>query len=148
MIKKLLMLVILVLVAGFALDWFEFEKGKSADGKTKFELVVDDDKIGQDTSKAKEAAKDLAGSIADGTAAMLGDGIVEGTVSGVDLGAGWLSVKTGDGIVEVAIDGTVTVKGKSDDASIESLAVGETVRVFYEEKDGVKRATRVRLPGG
>ena len=145
MIKKLLLLVVVVLVAGFALDWFEFEKGKSADGKTKFGLVVDDDKIDEDTAKAKEVAKDLAGRAADGAAAMLGDGTVDGKVSALDLEAGWLSVKTDEGIVEIAVDGDVTLKSKAADATLGSLAAGEDVRVFYEEKDGVKKATRVRL---
>lgn len=146
MLRLILLLVVAVAVAGYFLDWFTFEKGKNAEGKTKFELVVDDEKIDEDAAKAKEAAKDLAGRAADGAATVVADGTIEGTVAAVDRVAGWLSVRGGDGeLVELRIDGDVKVKRDGQKASLDDVAVGATARVLFVDKDGVRNATRILL---
>ncbi|MFG0320615.1 MAG: hypothetical protein ACF8XB_25305 [Planctomycetota bacterium JB042] len=148
MFRLLILLLIVLAVAGWALDWFTFEKGTNEDGKTKIEIVLDDDKIDQDTAKAKEKVSELAGKASDNFSSLAADGSFEGTVDGVDAAEGRLTVRGADGeLVEFRIDGDVKVKRDGDPASLDDVVPGETARVLYEDEDGGRRATRVLLGG-
>lgn len=148
MFRLLILLVIVLAVAGWALDWFTFEKGTNEEGKTKIEIVLDDDKIDQDTAKAKEKMTELAGKGFDKVSSLAADGTLEGTVDAVAAADGRLTVRGADGeLVEFRLDGDVKVKRDGDPATLDDVVPGETARVLYEDEDGVRRATRILLGG-
>lgn len=146
MLRLLLLLVIVVGIAGWALDWFTFEKEENAEGKTKIGIVVDDEKIESDAAKATAAAKETAGKGVDAVAKMIADGEVDGTVDALDRAAGTLAVRTAGGeVLEFRLADDVKVKRGGNAASLDDVAVGAPVQVLFEDEDGARRATRILL---
>lgn len=132
LIKFLLVLALILAAIGYWRGWFTIEKS----GDDQFTVSIDRDKVRDDTSKAKDAVKDVASKFASRK--------VEGRLAGLDVMQGRIEVEEEGGErVSFKLDQNLLKAASADAALLMSLAQGDQVVIHYDEKDGERIVKKV-----
>jgi Cu/Ag efflux protein CusF len=154
--RGFIVFVVLVLVAGcglaYWLNWWHVGTvpSKDDDGKTKYELTVDKDKINEDVKSAKGTIKEevdkLKSGVQDKGQAPSQSLLVEGTIRAIDSDKHTLTVMNDkDDEIAVKTDESTRIRVGDKDGKLADLKVGDKASVSYETAKGEKTAKSVTV---
>lgn len=134
----------LFLVVGLWQDWFGFsvsrDEGTTQD-RVNLTVTINKDGMSDDVGKFKDETQEFVESAK--TVAELES--VDGVVSNIDLNRQVLTVKMKDDRVAVFVDGSTDILDDDSELELKDLKQGDTVAVVYRERDGIRRAQKVKI---